>query len=995
MTSPAENAPISAAEEAARRSRRGYEYQDLVAASFCIEMLRDKTLCRVACETQDDVVLTWTNSGGNQVDEFVQVKSDRLTQQWTIAVFCKQDAETFAGGAEPLKGAARYRKDSSIFEKNASRDQGRQTARFRIVTRADVKEMRVLAESHDRRGAPAVAALAKELGEALDGHTSLKAQEIEYWAAQAAWDVRGSESALFAETFHHLAKAVELQEGRLLAVVELERLLQLLATETRAMATGKGRCGADPNAVTQDEMRSWLSVEVRTVPHFLGSAETDALLREERRSLARCETLWLALDVPREDAAGLARQPEVGARTEFFTSLDAGFHWITATYGMGKSLAAERLFQLRLADYAALRDERVPIFFRATEIAGSLQDAVLAHLRILQHEGGSPKLFVILDAVDEAGMDRGHNLLREALEICAAWPGSTFIATSTNLPFSLEQFRHQMPSLPDEQASEIVSRFAHYEVPPWMVRERLDADCGLALMCVLLGMALHETAQATPSKGELLHRVVEAARKRSGTDAKGWATEADLLCRIAMLSTDEGGGPVRPADLGMTSLELVPLYATRLVVEEAGNLVFTVSTIRLWFAAQAFLKGWIDETDLVADLQRARRWQEPLAIFLATADFDSAARYFEPLAAAHPAVSAQVIIDATSQWGHGGERTLSEFAAFAGRVRRCLEAWLTGIAPLARGCNFTDRNGQLLKVRAGFAAPHTVIVFSDDASLPPASALPNDWKFDMGERFFGYKESDEPSHLWRQSYAMVSGDLRKLVEHQRWELTDPALFHEVVWNQAVGLARGSRWFSASLAWEAIQRHEQVFRRLGMWKWLCEMRSEHPMAFPAPHPPADIDNEGISWIHAFYSQEAALRRAQSVYATAFAAYQRIVHEFFPRFKNDLKHSAWWPCRLVGEVRGVDEDGTLQGWWLSYHCEPVSSDAEALVTLTLGKRGNSWFCSEAEKLRMRNIQLRPDAPDRFWMQSTALHFENSHPATELVRKWLLDDLNEAGW
>jgi hypothetical protein len=985
---------VTPAEEAARRSRRGYEYQDLVAASFCLQMLRDKSLRTVACETQDDVVLTWEGTNGGSFEEFVQVKSDRQKRQWSVAMFCAQEKEPPPKNG--IKEPIRYRKGTSIFEKNALRDHGNHNSRFRIVTRADVNELRVLTEPTAARSAGDITGLAKSLEAHLAGNTTLTSADINYWVAVATWDVRGTDSAVFDENFRRLAEAVQEQEQRLLSVVDLERILHHLAEETRAMAMGKGRCGANPSAVTSEELRAWLTAEVQAVPRFLGAAEVDALLREERHSLARCESLWVALGVSDPEAAALARQPHIGARADFFAGLKAGFHWVTAGYGAGKSLAVERAFQQQVADYASRRDSRVPIFFRAPGIVGgTLRDAVLSRLAELHRDAGAPPLFVVLDAVDEAGVGHAHRFLLEAYELSKTWTDSIFIATSATLPFSFEQFRTALPPLTDEQATEIVSYFARFKVQPWQVRERLSDDHGLALMCVLLGQALHETADAAPSRGELLHNVVEAARKRSGTDARGWAEQTDMLCRIAMISTDTNGGPVRPSELGLTSIETTPLATTKLVAEESGNLVFTVATMRLWFAAQTLRKGWVDETKLVGDLPRIRHWQEPLAIFIATSDFDTAARYFEPLAVTHPAIAAQVIANSTRQWGEGSGRSPSEFDAFAKRMHRCLGAWLRGISPLANVCGFTDKHGDLLKVRTGYSAPHTIISFSRDPFLPAASALPSEWRSEDAEQFHIYKEPDEPSHLWRQTHLMVRSELFKFVESQRWQLVDPALFHEEVWNQAVGLAQVSRWHASSVPWDVIERFERVFRQLDAWDWLCEKRAANPDALPSPHPPADVADRTISWIPSFFSGAAALARAQSIYGMAHAAYQRIVTLYFPNFRNDLRHSAWWPCRLVGKVGGIEGNAMKGSWWISYHCEPVESENEAVVTLELGTDEYYAMRGDFEVLRNAVMRLRPHAPSLFWAQSSVLNLHDSHPATRLVQDWLLSDLRNAGW
>jgi hypothetical protein len=981
-------------EEAARRSRRGYEYQDLIAASFCLQMLSDSSLQKVACETQDDVVLTWKNpTAGTVVEEFVQVKSDRNKQQWSVSQFCaqKKDPSVKKGDNDSI----RYRKNTSIFEKNALRDCGKHIARFRIVTRADVNELRILTEPLEVRDNSEVTALAEKLEEKLNGNSTLTSSDIAYWVSHATWDVHGTDEAVFNDNFRRLSEVVQTEAGRLIAVADMERILHHLAEETRAMAMGKGRCGADPSIVTEKELRDWLTKEVCAIPHFLGDEEAGALLHEERLSLVRCETLWLALGVSRDEATALAQQPLVGARTEFFEGLESGFHWITASYGAGKSLAVERLFQEQVADFAAQRDTRVPIFLRATGVVGTLWNEVQTRLDRLQRETGSSSLFLVLDAIDESGVDRAQQLLHEAYELSGAWLGSTIIVTSTNLPFSFEQFQTKMPKLTDDQAAEIVSCFAQHEVSRWQVQDRLGDDKDVALMCVLLGLALRETLNAAPSRGELLSRVVEAARMRNGKDTKSWAEQTDILCRIAMLSTDTDGGPIRPSTLGITSMEVTPLTTSKLIAEEAGNLVFTVATMRLWFAAQALHKGLLEPADLVENLSRARYWQESLAIFIATADFESAARYFELLAESHPAIAAQVIANSTRRWGEGSGRSPAEVEAFSKRVRQCLSAWLRGIDRLAPVCNFTDENGSLLKLDVACGALHTVITFYSTFQLPPEASLQMGRSNEGVVQRWGYKESHEPSHIWRKTHEMVCSDLRKFIDKQPWELADPELFHEKVWDQITKLARVSRWFAGSAEWSVIDNFESDFQQLGMWDWICEKRIEHPRAFPAPHPSADTTVRTSSLIPSFYSAEAALAWAQSTYGMALTAYQRIVATYFSNFSHDLKRSAWWPCRLVGIVGGGDGSSPRNSWWIDYYCEPVESEDNAVVDLEMGDDQNILNRDDYDSLRKSAARLRPNAPSWYWSTGSVLNFHERLPSTELVRKWLLDDLESIGW
>jgi hypothetical protein len=121
-------------EEGGSIARQGFLYQDHVAASFCIEMLSDKRLTEVWCETEDDVTLIWQIDGTALV-EFVQVKATELDQLWTVALLCNGD-------------------EKSIVARSIAHDRCAERCCFRIVTRQNVSlEVRplLLLRDHSNR----------------------------------------------------------------------------------------------------------------------------------------------------------------------------------------------------------------------------------------------------------------------------------------------------------------------------------------------------------------------------------------------------------------------------------------------------------------------------------------------------------------------------------------------------------------------------------------------------------------------------------------------------------------------------------------------------------------------------------------------------------------------------------------------------------------------------------------------------------------------------
>ncbi len=105
-------------------ARLGFQYQDHIAALFCLEMLRKPCLAEVWCETHDDIVLLWKCNGGSSV-EFVQVKSEDPNQFWSVALLCERTA-----------GKA----GTSVAERALARARCLEPSRFRMVTAIGVNE---------------------------------------------------------------------------------------------------------------------------------------------------------------------------------------------------------------------------------------------------------------------------------------------------------------------------------------------------------------------------------------------------------------------------------------------------------------------------------------------------------------------------------------------------------------------------------------------------------------------------------------------------------------------------------------------------------------------------------------------------------------------------------------------------------------------------------------------------------------------------------------
>jgi Cap4 dsDNA endonuclease len=117
---------LSPAELGGEFARQGFDFQDHVAVHYYLEMLHNSKIVEVWCENLDDITIIYSEDG-NEIFEFVQVKSNDTGNLWSTAMFC-----------ERKKNAKGIMIGTSIAEKLLANDRAEGVARFRMATLGNV-----------------------------------------------------------------------------------------------------------------------------------------------------------------------------------------------------------------------------------------------------------------------------------------------------------------------------------------------------------------------------------------------------------------------------------------------------------------------------------------------------------------------------------------------------------------------------------------------------------------------------------------------------------------------------------------------------------------------------------------------------------------------------------------------------------------------------------------------------------------------------------------
>ena len=230
-------------------ARRGFDYQDDVAAAFCLEMLASSGVLQVQCETYDDITLIWQNDSTEKV-EFVQVKKIDLDQFWTIAKLCEKE-----------KGDG-----SSILEKSLKREGCAEECIFRIVTDVDVKkELDILTYHKDDQRRDISSIDFKELCDAVSkkigDFKSPKGNDCIHWLHNTYWDVRGSRNALRNANLLLLQELINRQMGEYLAPDQADKIYNKLLRKVHEAASPEKKANPNEKIINKDELNRKIKID--------------------------------------------------------------------------------------------------------------------------------------------------------------------------------------------------------------------------------------------------------------------------------------------------------------------------------------------------------------------------------------------------------------------------------------------------------------------------------------------------------------------------------------------------------------------------------------------------------------------------------------------------------------------------------------------------------------------------------------------------------------
>ena len=747
------------------------------------------------------------------------------------------------------------------------------------------------------------------------------------------------------------------------------------------------------------------------------------LKRRHRESVADTKRLWTTLGVPEDIASELASDHAVGHKLPLPAG---GTLTVNARQGSGKTLAAQRLYQLALVNRLQDHSQPMPVFLNGRNIRGDLKDQIEKYTR----EHGTvytQRVLVIIDGLDETGRHKANQLLNQAQAYTDANQNVAAVVMTRPLPgLQAAENPLALSECDDEEFLFIAAKIAGRKVNRAEIPFR-EYQGRLPLFATIVGAYLRKPVPVygrTPSQivSEMVRRVLDDS-EHSLADTEEFLKKLAVACIASGESVEKGLVATKTADQAR-------IADSRIVVEEGGKFDFTLAIVREWFGARALVEGSvsIDDIQLNSD-----RWVVPLAIAINSENPNIGPEIMEKIASKDPGMAGLVLEEVKHNWSMEEPwESLPRGTSMeiGNRIRNAMSNWQEGLGPLMPSLGMLDSSGNIptlgINVRGTSV---TTSWYRGDKSLAPVVQL-LEGLADISKAHFRdwptrMTRGIEPIRVWPWSitHEDLSESLSEELGTLRFALESPEGFHEFAHDFA-GYLRSDDFDARELqnSSELIDYIEKWLLRLGRdprgsltfgnsgysftvpeLELFRERVSESSRngtdiltdPWPAPDKEFPIGKRGGMWFER-YTEDRLLQRTNAVFNGSLRIYNDIVERWLPRFnkRNQMRYAL--PFRMRGDLRLLEasKPNERNEALLTYWTEHADDIADSGVFIELGPKDRTIGDDTRKRIQVARDELFGRGKP-FYRGWRILPGYEPRPATTLAHGWLRNDLEALHW
>lgn len=673
-----------------------------------------------------------------------------------------------------------------------------------------------------------------------------------------------------------------------------------------------------------------------------------------------------------------------------------GFSYLIGEYGSGKSHAILILFKRVIQMYFNGEYDILPVFFEAHELIEC--GGIRKWLQSVKYDGN---FILFLDGLDEVEHTFAQSVVNDIELLRELKPNSFCVVGSRHMTMIPTDKCINIRPLSLDAQYELFSIIAEVSIEDAKksfkgIEGNLATLISRPFFCTLYAHFKAKPRSWAKTEMDLVTALIDDSLNEYREH------KSEVMCQleqIAVASVNKNLGRVHKSELKPILTE--PLLKTGFLFYSDEYYSFPLPIIAQWLAAQSIRDGLVSVKDIMNSPENATRWRYSLSILFSQMSFDESKEWF-PLIAKKDASLASLIIRDGVRIGHAEEiPTAYECGKM---LQYCMNTWMEALGPISQYI-VPCHEGSLYNLAVDVSESWLITTWEHKPLGADIVVLSLEQQEKLSSTTTFNHVSRQSTWPWLISFDYLSKRLKDVVKEHVIVIEDNVMETEYVWN-TTRLLNGKNHLN-SIPLNSTERYRkhigEKFRcnghsvQLDLYFKLVDKLSKNKVTevFP-PYPCGDNSRKNNS-VWANYSQSRMLEYVQYVYSHAIHEYRQLIDTIFPALNIRMPFYSFYPFELNGYLKYHDDNAVRSGSpWLTWYCRALSEGQESQCTIQLIEDNKKLKQIAWDELNQNNIKIRHSK--RSWIKthisSGQLQFSNT-PVTDLIYKWLKDDLISIGW
>ena len=679
--------------------------------------------------------------------------------------------------------------------------------------------------------------------------------------------------------------------------------------------------------------------------------------------------------------------------------------YLIGEFGSGKSHFLYTFYIYLWKKYVEnSRKEIIPIFIQGRML--NKGEGIHEWLQKNLSYNSSMNVFLFIDGIDEMSYKEAEFLIEDIKII--GYQNKGFKALIASRPVSVIESEniYKMPPLSLKQAEELYSQINNGSKMEKSVfygnnREAFEKMLTKPLFTILYSLYFKERNCFLSSAMDLVNIFVEKSLDKVLKRNPEIKTQLEEL---AVLSINSNLGYINKSELyGM--YDDTSLLATGFIYKKQDSYCFVLPIVAQWLGAMAIRDNLISIENIIEDTEILFSWRYSLSILFSQISFEESEKHFSKILQKTPGMASLIVSDGICFEGSGSLPTKS---ISANRLYLAFEQWTSLFREIHLG--LTDKHGNLTTL--WYQQSHDCVKFSF-ADVNLGKKIIYNLESNDKYHFPGYnlhRVYAQATWPWIISFEKISNCLSKMVKAQTYFLKDSIMEQEYLWKCTLAIKGAGELFSGEVHVNELKTLRKIadttdncyhhgINLSDYFKLLDRCNKKQDVIKP-PFPVGDIDHYEHGWIWGNYSETRMLERIQFIYEKALELYPTFINTFFPRLREQLSTYVLLPVKIEGVLLFDKNDKSYNGKpSLTRIAYPIQSGGGSIVRFSLR---NVQTNSDMDRILLKKAynECKLHRSDCYPYIKITLKkgrcFDTSPtPVTDLIYRWLNDDLKNIGW